>query len=461
MEKFKNKSKKAIISIAIPLAGLIIIYLIISVYFLDHFYFGSSINSIDISCKTVKEVDKYMETKSHKYNLILQEQNGIKEEIKGTDIGLKYDAYNKIQNFKHDENPFLWIEGLFNKKIFKLNEVASFNKKLLKDYFNNLQCNNNSNIIQPKNPSFKYTSTGYKIIEGSIGNKVKKDILYSDITNAILKGKRTINLKLNSCYQSPKYNSNSKKVITIKNILNKYTLSKITYTFGNHTKILDGSIINTWLKVDNNLNIIFDEKKVKNYVDLLANNYDTLGRTRIFNTSLGKTIKVNGGDYGWKINKNEEVIDLIKAIKDGQIITKQPIYEQTALSQGNNDIGNTYVEIDIAKQYLWFYKKGSLIVKGNVVTGNVSRNHSTPTGTYKLNYKQRNAILKGPGYASPVSYWMPFNGGIGIHDANWREMFGGNIYLTNGSHGCVNAPYSVAKAIFYNIDKGTPIICHF
>jgi len=118
------------------------------------------------------------------------------------------------------------------------------------------------------------------------------------------------------------------------------------------------------------------------------------------------------------------------------------------------------LEIDLTKQYLWFYKNGTLITKGSVVTGNVSSNHTTPPGTYKLTYKQKDAVLRGPGYAAPVTYWMPFNGGIGLHDASWRAAFGGEIYKTNGSHGCINAPYQVAEAVFKNIEAGVPVICY-
>ena len=115
----------------------------------------------------------------------------------------------------------------------------------------------------------------------------------------------------------------------------------------------------------------------------------------------------------------------------------------------------------MATQHLWFYKNGSLVIDGDVVTGNVNNNRSTPTGIYKLKYKQRDATLKGDNYATQVSFWMPFNGGIGIHDANWRYAFGGNIYMTNGSHGCVNAPYNLANTIFNNIEENTPVVCYY
>ena len=67
-------------------------------------------------------------------------------------------------------------------------------------------------------------------------------------------------------------------------------------------------------------------------------------------------------------------------------------------------------------------------------------------------------MLRGPGYASPVSYWMPFNGGVGLHDATWRGSFGGTIYKTNGSHGCVNIPLKAAKVVYENLTYTMPII---
>lgn len=463
MKKEKNRLKKFMLCTIIFFGTLLSIYLAMSIYFMNRFYFGSSVNCMNISGKTVEDVDKQMTSELTSYTLLLEEQGGIREEIKGSDISLKYNynSHDKIKSLKTSQNPFRWIYGLFNNTDFQLSDIALYDKELLKKRIDNLSCFNMSNIIEPKNASFKYTDNGYKIVKEVEGNKVNKDILYNHIEDTITKGETTLNLKSANCYEKPQYTSNSKEIIAVKNLLDKYTSTKIIYTFGQSTEVLDGSIINTWLNVDENLEVIFDEKKIKNYIDTLAKTYNTVGSTRNFITSSGKTVKVSGGDYGWSIDKSKEVQDIISAVKNGKSMTRKPIYNQTALSHGINDIGNTYIEINLSKQYLWFYKSGSLIVEGSVVTGNVRSNHSTPAGTYKLKYKQKDTVLRGADYASPVSYWMPFNGGIGIHDATWRSAFGGNIYLTNGSHGCINAPYQVAKAIFYNIEAGVPVICYY
>jgi Uncharacterized protein conserved in bacteria len=460
-EKEKNKRNKIVIGIIIFFCTLLVIYFGMAVYFMNHFYFGSEINCVNVSGKTVEEVREQMTSKLHAYMLDLKERDGKSEQIKAIDISLKYNSGDQYKNFKDRQNPFKWISAFFNAENSKMTVGVSYDTKLLKERMDKLSCFDSKNIVEPKNPSFKYTDKGYVIVDEVNGNKVNKDILYNHVAEAINKEETAIDLEAINCYVLPKYTSKSPKVIETKNILNKYVSSKITYTFGDHKETIDGSTINKWLTVNENLGITFDEEKVKNYIDVLSNTYNTIGKIRNFATSSGKTINIDGGDYGWDIDTAKETQELTAAIKDGKTIIKEPTYLQTAASHGNNDIGSTYVEIDMTEQHLWFYKNGSLIVQGDVVTGNVSSNHSTPEGIYRLKYKERDAILRGQGYSSPVDFWMPFNEGIGIHDASWRGEFGGNIYRTSGSHGCVNSPYYLAKTIFDNIEEGTPVVCYY
>lgn len=460
-EKEKNKRNKTAIRIIISLCILLAIYFGMAMYFTDHFYFGSRINYTSVSGKTVEEAKEQMVSELQSYTLNIKERGGKSEQIRALDIGLKYNSGGQYKSFKDRQNPFKWVSTFFNTEDSKMTDGVSYNTKLLKERVDKLSCVDSNNIIEPKNPNFKYTDSGYVIVDEVKGNKVNKDILYNHVIKAILKGENTIDLESIDCYIPPKYTSNSPKVIETKNILNKYVSSKITYTFGERKENIDGSVINKWLKVNENLEIIVDEEKVKNYLDVVFSAYNTIGKTRNFVTSSGETKKIGGGDYGWSINTAKEIQDLSVAIKEGQTITKEPTYTQAAISHDNNDIGSTYVEIDMTNQHLWFYKNGLLIVQGDVVTGNVSSNHSTPEGIYRLKYKQTNTILRGPDYSAHVDFWMPFNGGIGIHDAGWRSAFGGNIYRTNGSHGCVNSPYYLAKAIFDNIEEDNPVICYY
>jgi len=439
---------------------LLVLYFGISSYFRTHFYFNTVINGINASGKTVEQLNKAILLKSETYTLELKERNGVSEQIKADDIGLKYNAVGKIQALKDTQNSSKWIHGLLNKKSSAISGMVSYDEKLLKERFDNLSCFDTSKGIEPKNASFKYLDNGYVVVNEVMGNKVNSKTLYSNIVNAILKGETTVNLERSNNYVNPKYTSTSKEIINTKFLLNKYIASKITYTFNGGNEILDGSIIHNWLEVYENLEISFDENEMKDYLNKLDTNYETFGKQREFVTTLGTTIKVSGGNYGWLVDRHGEVKDLIIAIKSGQTIAKEPHYIQTAISHDINDIGTTYVEINIAKQHLWFYKNGSLIIQGDFVSGDVSKKHSTPTGVYRVQYKEKNYILKGEGYSVTVNVFMPFNGGIGIHDAIWRTAFGGNIYMTDGSHGCINSPPILAQTIFDNIETGTPVICY-
>ena len=138
-----------------------------------------------------------------------------------------------------------------------------------------------------------------------------------------------------------------------------------------------------------------------------------------------------------------------------------PVYTREAYCRSANDIGETYVEINITDQTMWFYKDGALIVKTPVVTGNPYAGNATPSGSvWYLKGKFRNQLLSGEGYSAPVDYWMPFNGGVGIHDLQSRWYFGGNVYLGSGSHGCINTPLAAVKLIYANIEEGVPIIVY-
>ena len=100
------------------------------------------------------------------------------------------------------------------------------------------------------------------------------------------------------------------------------------------------------------------------------------------------------------------------------------------------------------------------MIESDFVSGNVSKGNATPTGAYGITYTEKNATLRGENYETPVTYWMPFAGNVGMHDAYWRSAFGGSIYKTAGSHGCINLPPSAAKVVFENVSKNYPVLVY-
>lgn len=446
-------------NIIILIASIVLIYLLISIYFANHFFFNTVINGADVSLKAHDDADDIIRSYIKDYKLQLIERNGKIEEIIGQDIGMQYNEKNSIYKIYQMQNSFKWINTLLKKQRYYLEDLYVYNKDNLENRVNELNCLSHD-IIEPYNVSFKYSNGSYEVIEEVYGNKIYKDRLNQAIEASILKGETKLDLNESLCYENPRYTLNSDKTIETKNLLDKYVKAKITYIFEREREILDGNTINKWLSVDENLEVIINKKEVMEYVKGLSKKYDTVGTARSFKTSIGKILEVKDGLYGWKINRAAEIEALLDNIKLGETLEKEPAYAQKSLPRDGNEIGNTYVEINITRQHLWFYKNGRLITHGAVVTGNPNRGHATKLGVYMLNYKENGSILRGQDYEAEVTYWMPFYGNIGIHDASWRYSFGGEIYKTNGTHGCINAPLYLAKAIFENIEDGTPIICY-
>ena len=51
--------------------------------------------------------------------------------------------------------------------------------------------------------------------------------------------------------------------------------------------------------------------------------------------------------------------------------------------------------------------------------------------------------------------------GIGLHDSSWRTEFGGDIWKTNGSHGCINMPKNKIPQLFNMVEVGMPVVMHY
>lgn len=126
--------------------------------------------------------------------------------------------------------------------------------------------------------------------------------------------------------------------------------------------------------------------------------------------------------------------------------------EHTAELTGN------YVIVDKSVQRLFLYNDTALQISTVVTTGKDST--QSDTGKFKIYKKQTDRYLVGPNYKSWVDYWMPYNGGEGLHDASWHNIFGSDKYHTNGSHGCINIPPTIAGSVYNNVSVGTTVLVH-
>ena len=127
---------------------------------------------------------------------------------------------------------------------------------------------------------------------------------------------------------------------------------------------------------------------------------------------------------------------------------------------GTTYYGNTYAEVSVAEQHMWLYQNGVVTLETDVVTGNPNLGNDTPKGAFRIRYHQAPATLRGPGYVTQVAYWMVFADDVGYHDATWQPYFGGSLYLSNGSHGCVNMPLGKAGELYELVYDGMPVFVY-
>ena len=272
-------------------------------------------------------------------------------------------------------------------------------------------------------------------------------------------------------YLSPAVTQDDETLNYEKDLYNRYCLAEIHYTFGSETKTLGWDTIQGWLDTGSGTLL---EEPIRNYIYEMAYTYNTRYTDRIFRTTNGYnvTIPANLNEYGYRVDQDGEYAELLQDIRNNQTVSREPVYFETNdygnpvyyRRNGVDDLCGTYVEVSLSSQHLWFYKNGYLIVESDVVSGSVARNATTQTGAFPLAYKESPSVLVGDdaqdGYRTEVQFWMPFYEGQGLHDATWRGAFGGDIYVSGGSHGCVNLPYSAAEAIYNNIEAGVAIIIY-
>ena len=423
---------------------------------------GTIVDGMDVTGKTAAEVEDAIMEQLKGYKLTINGREDLSESITGEEVGLYAEFDDTLAKAIAAQKPMEWGKYRFGKSVNEVNTDAliRYNDEMLGEAVDSLSCMDKENMREPQDAKISdYTSGGYTIIKEDEGTELLEDKVKEAVAAAVMSLAESVDLEEQGCYVSPSITSEDEALKTACETMNKYVGARITYQFGDKSETLSGDEIHNWLTV-NGTSVGINEGKATEYVKKLAASYDTAYKAKSLKTSYGKTVSITGGSYGYKINQAKEAATLVSLIKNGEQTSREPEYSQKGASRTGNDYGNTYVEINLTAQHLYFYVKGKLVVQSDFVSGNAAKGWSTPAGAYSITYKQRNATLKGQGYATPVSYWMPFNGGIGLHDANWRKTFGGTIYKTNGSHGCVNLPPAVAKTIYENISAGDPVLCY-
>ena len=445
----------------------------ISYYFADRFFEGTWINGIECSRKTAYEVEELMREKLSEYSIEVSSRNIAAQTIKGEDIDYKYMSTGEILQLLKAQKPYEWIRGLYEQKSYSVSENVGYNKTLLQEQLKSLNCAQAENQTEPENAYVAFQNNAFVIVPETEGSKLNIKEAYKVLDAAVASRQSSIDFSdTPEAYVLAEVTQDDPELQSALEACNNYTKANITYTFGDQTTTLDGNTIKDWLQFDEKGQLVWDDNSfqqhVAEYVAQLAATYDTVGTEREFQTTSGRTVYVSSSVYGWKIDQAAEAAQLSQEIQSGTQTSREPIYSQTANAYGVNDLGNTYIEVDLSEQHMYYYQGGSDIFESDFVSGNMSyADRQTHSGIFTLYYKKSPDVLRGGQkgetgyYEQPVQYWMPFDGGIGFHDANWRDEFGGDIYLTNGSHGCINLPPENAAVLYDLIQYDVPIVCFY
>lgn len=441
---------------------LLIIFFMIKGQAGKRFASGTVLNGIDVSKMTLEELNERIG--QYSIEVIQKDKQGesFSEIISGKDfdirIGTNEDAAKKVLR---EQGVWQYLMG--KGKEYTVDDWVEYDEEKLKKVIGQLSCFDQAQMAEPEDAYIsKYDKAEgcYHIVEEVNGNVLKEAEAEEIMLSAIHQMEAKVDLTKADCYQMAKVTREDETLKQLLDTMNTYVGTTIIYSFGENKEVVDGSLISKWIKVNAQNKVVFRKKKITEFVAALRRKYDTIFRSRTFKTSYGKTLTVEGGDYGWWMNYQKEEKELLKQIKAGESGERTPEYYQTAESYGAKDYGDSYIEINLTMQHIFLYIDGKKVLESDCVTGNSARGYDTPAGTYGITYKERDATLVGENYATPVKYWMPFNRNIGLHDASWRSRFGGEEYKRNGSHGCVNLPPEKAAKLFKYVEKGMPVICY-
>lgn len=446
----------------------------VTYYYADRFFEGTYINGIDCSNKTAYEVEQAIASTVEAYSTEVTSRNQDPQTISGSQIGYQYMSDGEVLNLLKQQKPYEWVRGFMETRSYNTQENVTFDKTLLQNEVKALNCAQPENQVEPENAYVAMNGDEFTIVPETEGSKLKVKEAYKALDAAISGSQTSIDLgSTPDVYAVAAVTSEDSTLQATRDAYNNYTKASITYTFGDQTVTLDGSTLKNWLQFDEKGQLVQDDasftQHVKDFVAQLASEHNTVGTTRSFNTTSGRTVSVYGSAYGWKIDQDAEAAQLTEEIRTGTQTTREPVYSMRANAYGYNDIGSTYIEVDLSSQHMYYYQGGSIIFDSDIVSGDIRYDdRATPPGIFTLYYKKSPDVLRGAKkpdgtyeYETSVTYWMPFNGGIGFHDATWQAYFGGDRYTYAGSHGCINMPLDAAATLYSIIDTNVPIVCFY
>ena len=462
-----NKLKKMIVFVGMLCVGAFMFYLVMTWYYMSRFTINTWINGIYCTGKTVEEINSEFLQIAETPSVRIIDLQGREYEITAQELFYSVDYTEALRELLASQKAWRWPVGLFERKELTASPKTDYDEEVLHDFWESLSCVREAHE-DDASLSILWTEEGY-LLKDMTEDRLDIEAGFTRLKDAVENGRIEMNLVDEELYRAVETTEEQKQILAQWEKVKDFQKLEIIFDMGDEQIVLNQSNIGEFLIREENGNFLEEEDgslvisrdKTDAFIDSLADEYDTYKKERTFVSTRGDMITLAKGSYGTLLNREAEKNYLYDALVNRISEVHVPEYEREAYHRGLNDIGNTYIEIDMTDQKMYLYKEGECLVETDIVTGNMSKRWGTPEGVYYVYAKQKNRILRGQGYASPVKFWMPVNGNIGIHDAGWRNKFGGEIYKTSGSHGCINTPYENMKTIYEEVEVGVPVVMFY
>ena len=442
-------------------------YLGLSLFYNGRYANGTWINGIYCTGKTAQQVNELLIKQTQIQDFVIIDDTGKTYEISLQEVSCIIDYTSQLYHILMKQSPFRWTSDISSEKNIELEPHIIYDETSL---FETVSKSFPFVVASMKEHSLEIykDANGYQLYNG-MEHVLDEEKTCRLILEHLEDKNYCLDLGKQNCYIDLPLTVEMAETLLLYEQVVEFQTCNIIYDMEDALIPIGPEIVSDWIKVDEKGDFVFDgngelmlkEGAIEGFIDSLADEYDSVGKTRSFTATNGKEVIVEGGTYGNEINRKKEIAYLKDAFANKREEIRIPVYKQRALHRGKEDIGDTYIEIDMTDQKMYYYKEGKLVIETDVVTGNMKRKDATPSGVNYVYAKQRNRTLRGRDYQSFVKYWLPVKGSIGIHDASWRKKFGGDIYLTNGSHGCINTPSEIMKELYNLVEKGTPVVMFY
>lgn len=474
----KKRGKRAVLAVLAAVVLLVIVYGGIGIYYRSHFLPNTFVqvlpafNDIDCSGLTAVQAASLMDAQVQEYTLTVTGRDyatGNSGAVLGTitpgDIQLGFvDTLSSAKSIMEYQEWLLWIKSVNSySDHHSLIQGVTYDKELLENVVRGWDACQSKNMLAAQDAYISQYSEelkGFEIVPETKGTELYLSQVLEAVTAALEAHETSLDLEAAGLYKTADILQDDSRLTDPVKTANSWLSTKITYDWNGEEVVLDEETIRDWVSIEDG-EAVLDEEAVASFVRDQAREHNTYGKKKKFTTALGVELTLNSPNYGWRTDTAGETEELIRLIQGGTVTSREPLYANEAKAKSTeNDIGDSYVELDLTNQHMYLFQDGIIVLESDFVSGNVSAGNATPQGIFGVTYKTTNAILRGEDYATPVNYWMPFYGNYGMHDATWRGTFGGSIYLTNGSHGCINLPLSKAKQLYQYVSTGFPVICY-